>query len=58
MKDVAKIPEIDSTCVCGREKKYFMKDMDGTNLEEVFGCPRCEDTPIDYSEYGYDGLGG
>ena len=36
-----------SSCVepdcpeCGKELKLFMKDMDGTNQEEVYGCPKC-----------------
>lgn len=29
---------------CGKLKRFFMKEQpDGTNLEEVFGCPQCDD---------------
>ena len=27
---------------CGGELTYFMKDMDGTNYDEVWGCPDCD----------------
>ena len=27
---------------CYEPMKNFMKDMDGTNLEQVFGCPNCD----------------
>jgi predicted RNA-binding Zn-ribbon protein involved in translation (DUF1610 family) len=37
-------PEENQECPdCGEEMKTFMKDTDGTNLEEVFGCPKCDD---------------
>lgn len=33
----------DDTCDrCGGPLKTFMKDTDGTNLEEVLGCPKCD----------------
>jgi hypothetical protein len=34
--------ERDACARCGGPLKTFMKDMDGTNLEEVHGCPRCD----------------
>lgn len=38
----SELPE--KTCdECGGSLKSFMKDTDGTNLEEVFGCPKCDD---------------
>ncbi len=27
---------------CGEPYETYMKDMDGTNLEEVYGCPSCD----------------
>lgn len=27
---------------CEAPLKYYKKDLDGTNLEEVYGCPHCE----------------
>jgi len=35
------------TCdLCGNELKVFMLDLDGTNLEEAYGCPACEVTYV------------
>jgi hypothetical protein len=33
----------DDVCPqCGEPNCYFMKDTDGTNTEEVYGCPDCD----------------
>jgi ssDNA-binding Zn-finger/Zn-ribbon topoisomerase 1 len=44
LKQEGVIAEEKSYCEdCGEPLRIFMKDMDGTNLEEVFGCPKCDE---------------
>jgi hypothetical protein len=37
------IPDPTRHCPeCGQEIRTYMKDLDGTNIEGVYGCPDCE----------------